>query len=268
MKNSCLIKGVYLISHKCHKRVNALRFVKYRKWYVKKLQLTAQNHRVSIINYLVSTDGVYLICVAEDPKIISAMMQVLQSSASKEFASKRGGESAMWRGRFNTTFVYGDVWIRNCMLLLDLHMAATRQIIHPAEWEHCGWLELTGIKKRCKTISTAHAIEAWGYQGNYEKFRARYIRSVEICCLSNFFGCLETWTNALAVGSSEWIKYVSESIPDAFKSIDSFPSSASPLNDGNNNTAALTISKKRRRGYLNMISQKRGYKIKGIQGQA
>ena len=134
MKNSGLIKGVYLISHKCHKRVNALRFVKYRKWYVKKLQLTAQNHRVSIINYLVSTDGVYLICVAEDPKIISAMMQVLQSSASKEFASKRGGESAMWRGRFNTTFVYGDVWIRNCMLLLDLHMAATRQIIHPAEW--------------------------------------------------------------------------------------------------------------------------------------
>jgi putative transposase len=267
LKNSCLIKGVYLISHKCHERANALRFVKYRKWYVRKLQLTAQNHRVSIINYLVSTDGVYLICVAENPKIISALMQVLQSSASKEFASKRGGERAMWKGRFNTTFVYGDIWIRQCMLLLDLHMAATGQIIHPAEWEHCGWLELTGIKKRYRIISTRHALEAWGHQESYEKFRARYISAVELCCMNNHFGCLETWTDALAVGSSEWIKYVSESTPN-FKSIDSFPSSASPLKDGNDKTTALTISKKRRRGYLNMIYLKMGCKIKGIQGPA
>lgn len=264
MKNSCLIKGVYLISHKCHARVNALKFVKYRKWYVRKLQLAAHNHRVSIINYLVATDGIYFICVAEDPPILSAMMQVLQSSASKQFASKRGGESSLWRGHFNTTFVCGDDWVRKCMMLLDLHMAATEKIIHPAEWSHCGWHELTGIKKRYRVISTAHAVEAWGDMENYEKFRAGYIRSIEVCCQNNLFGCLETWTNALAVGSHEWIKYVSESIPDAFKTIDFFPRSASPLNDGNNNTAVLTISKKRRRGYLNVISLKMGAKIKAI----
>ncbi len=254
-----LIKRAYLISHKCHKRVSALRFAKHRKWYVKRLRLTTQKYGVSIINYLVSKDGVYLLCAAEDPKILSGMMQVLQSSASKEFASRRGGESAMWQGRFNATFVYGDVWIRKCMLLLDLHMVATGQIIHPAEWEQSGWFELAGIKKRNKIISSTQAIAPWEHKRNHEKFREKYISSVEACCLKKSYGCLETWTNALAIGSFEWIKHVSESIPDAFKTIDSLPSSASPFDDGNNDTVALIISKKRRRGYLDMIFKKMEY---------
>ncbi len=170
----------------------------------------------------------------------------------------------MWRGRFNATFVHGDFRIRQCMLLLDLHMAAVEQIIHPAEWKHSGWRELAGIKKRCKIISTAHALKAWGYNGNDKNCRTEYIKAVEACCLNNSFGCLETWTKALAVGSSEWIKNVSESIPNAFKSIDTFPSSASPLSAGNNKAVALTISKKRRRGYLDIISQKMGCKIKSM----
>ncbi len=94
----------------------------------------------------------------------------------------------MWQGRFNATIVHGDIWIRQCMLLLDLHMEATGQIIHPAEWTHSGWRELTGIKKRCKVISTTHALKAWGLNGDDKDFRAEYIRAVEACCLNNSFG--------------------------------------------------------------------------------
>ena len=262
MKEYAIIKGVYLVSHKCHQRVSALRFAKCRKWYVQKLRTTANKYGVSIINYLVSGDGVYLICVVDDPKIISTMMQVLQSSSSKKFASKRGGESSMWRGRFNTTLVHGDIWIRNCILLLDLHMPATKQIIHPAEWKHSGWHELAGVTKRYKVISTAHSLKVFDNNGDDKSPRVAYIRAVESCCVSSSFGCLETWTNSLTVGSSEWIKYVSSSIPNSFKSIDTLPSSASPLDTENVETVALFISKKRRSGYLNMISQKMEGKTK------
>jgi len=262
VKKYLLIKDAYLVSHKCHQRVSALRFAKRRKWYVRNLWTTAKKHSVLINNYLVSVDGIYLICTVEDPKTISTMMQVLQSSASKEFASKRGGESSMWKGSYNATMVHGDIWIRQCMLLLDLHMVAKKKTIHPAEWKHGGWQELAGIKKRYRVTSTAHSLKAFDNRGDDKRSRAEYLRTVEACCLSNSFGCLETWTSALAVGSSEWIKDVSLSIPNGFKSIGILPSTASPLPTGDDEAATLTISKKRRSGYLNMISQKMEYRSK------
>lgn len=149
------------------------------------------------------------------------------------------------------------------MLLLDLHMPATKQIIHPAEWKHSGWHELAGVTKRNKVIATAISLKVFdNNNGDDKRPRAEYISAVESCCLSGSFGCLETWTSALAVGSSEWIKYVSNSIPNGFKSIDILPSSASPLDTENVETVALFISKKRRSGYLNMISQKMEGKAK------
>ena len=261
MKESVLIKGAYLVSHRCYERVSALRFAKSRKWYTERLRITAKKYRVSIVNYLVAVDRIYLICVVKHPAKISAMMQALQSSASKKFANKRGGESAMWQGRFDTTFVHSGIWVKQCMLLLDLYMVATGQVIHPAEWKDNGWSELVGIKTRYKIISIAHAMGAWGYEENFEKFRADYIREVEACCFDNSYGCLETWTKALAIGPSEWIGNVSESIPEVFRVIDTVPISAFPLNHENNNTVALKTSKKRRRGFLNRISHKVGYKI-------
>ena len=255
MNKSNIIMGTYLVSHKCYKKVSALRFSKHRKWYVQHLRIIAKKYSVSIINYLVASDGVYFICAVTDPIKISTMMQVMQSSVSKEFASKRGGESAMWRGRFSATFVHGDIWIRQCMLLLDLHMVATEQIIHPVEWKHSGWRELAGIRKRFKVISTVHALKAWGDTEDDENSMAEYIRAVETCCLNNSFGCLETWTHALTVGSAEWIRHVSVSIPKSFKSIDTLPCSASPLSCGDVKAVTLTVSQKRRRGYLDMISK-------------
>lgn len=147
MKNSASLKEGYLVSHRCHERVSALRFLKARKWYAERLRVTAKRHRVPIINYLIAEDGVHLVCAARTPDMISSMMQDLQSSASKKFASKRGGESSMWQGRFKATCIHGGTWIKQCMLLLDLQMIATGKCNHPAEWE-------VSIPENCKTIDT------------------------------------------------------------------------------------------------------------------
>ncbi len=255
MKNSVQLKECYLISHKCHERVSALRFMKSRKWYAERLRVTAKRHKVSIINYLITEDDVHLACIAKSPDMISTMMQDLQSSASKKFASKRGGESSMWQGRFKATFIHGTIWIKQCMLLLDLQVIATGRCIHPAEWEYSGWHELVGIKKRYRVTSTPHAMEAWGAGTNTKKFRSDYVRVIETCCTNKSFGCLATWTNALAVGSPGWIAEVSASIPESCKTINAVLMPASPLNEGDGNTVALQTSTKRRRGYLGMISR-------------
>ncbi len=255
MKNSALLKEGYLISHRCHERVSALRFMKSRKWYAERLRVTAKRYRISIINYLIAEDGVHLACAAENPDMISAMMQDLQSSTSKKFASKRGGESSMWQGRFKATLIHGGIWIKQCMLLLDLQIIATGRCNHPAEWEYSGWRELVGIKKRYRVISTSHAMGAWGTGENINKFRSDYVQAIEACCANKSFGCLTTWTNALAVGPSGWIADVSVSIPESCKTTSTVPISAFPLNDGDENTVALQTSTKRRRGYLDKISR-------------
>ena len=258
MKNSALLKKGYLISHRCHERVSALKFMKSRKWYAERLRVTAKRHKILIINYLIAEDGVHLACAAENPDMISAMMQDLQSSTSKKFASKRGGESSMWQGRFKATFIHGGIWIKQCMLLLDLQMIATGKCNHPAEWEYSGWHELVGIKKRYRVISMPHVMEAWGDGANVNKFRSDYVRAIEVCCTNKSFGSLATWANALAVGPSEWIVNLSASIPESCKTTSAVPISASPLNDGEGNTVALQTSVKRRRGYLDRISRQIG----------
>lgn len=253
MKNSVLLKEGYLISHRCHERVSALRFMESRKWYAERLRVTAKRHRISIINYLIADDGVHLACTAENPDMISAMMQDLQSSASKKFASKRGGESSMWQGRFKATFIHGGIWMKQCMLLLDLGMIASGKCNHPAEWKYSGWHELVGIKKRYRVISIPHAMEAWDSGVNIKKFRPDYVQAIEACCTNKSFGCLATWTNTLAVGPSEWIADMSVSIPESCKTTSTVPTSASPLNDEDENTVVLQTSIKRRRGYLDRI---------------
>ena len=258
MKNPVLLKEGYLISHRCYERVSALRFIKSRKWYAERLRVTAKKYSISIVNYLIAEDGVHLLCVAKNPNEISAMMQDLQSSTSKKFASKRGGESSMWQGRFKATFIHGGLRIKQCMVLLDLQMLATGKCNHPAEWEYSGWHELVGIKKKYKVISISHAMEAWGVETNIKKFRADYIQTIEVCCMNKSFGCLATWTNALAMGPSGWIADVSVKIPEGFKTISTVPISASPLNGKDGNTVALKTSTKRRRGYLGKISKQIG----------
>lgn len=253
MYNSASLKEGYLVSHRCHERVSALRFMKARKWYAERLRVTAKKHRIPIINYLIAKDGVHLICAAENPDMISSMMQDLQSSTSKKFASKRGGESSMWQGRFKATCIHGGTWIKQCVLLLDLQMIATGKCNHPAEWEHSGWHELVGIKKRYRVISIPHTMEAWGAGTNIKQFRSDYVRVLEACCTNKSFGCLATWTNALAVGPSGWIADVGVSIPESYKSTNTVPISASPINNGDGNTVALQTSTKRRRGYLGRI---------------
>jgi putative transposase len=199
--------------------------MKSRKWYAERLRVTAKRNRVPIINYLIAEDGVHLACAAENPGMISAMMQDLQSSASKKISSKRGGESSMWQGRFKATFIHGGIWIKQCMLLLDLQMIATGKCNHPAEWEYSGWHELVGIKKRYRVISISHAMQAWEVGTNIKQFRSDYVRAIEACCTNRSLGCLATWTNALAVGPSEWIADVSLSIPESCKTTSTVPCS-------------------------------------------
>ena len=225
---------------------------------MERLRVTAKKHRISIINYLITEDAVHLACIARNLDEISAMMQELQSSTSKKFASRRGGESSMWQGRFKATFIHGGLWIRQCMVLLDLQMLATGKCNHPAEWEYSGWHELVGKKKRYKVISLSHAMEAWGAGTNIKKFKSDYVRVLEACCINKSFGCLATWTKALAVGPSEWIANASTLIPESYKTISAVPISASPLHDSGGNTVALKTSMKRRRGYLDRISGKLG----------
>lgn len=162
----------------------------------------------------------------------------------------------MWQGRFKTTIIHGGIWIKQCMLLLDLKMIATRKCKHPAEWEYSGWHELVGIKKRYKVTSISHAMEAWEAGTNLKKFRTDYIRAIESCCMNKSFGCLATWTDALAIGPSEWIASVTAFIPESCKATNVVSISASPLNDEDGNTVALETATNRRRGYLDKITRK------------
>ena len=245
---------ICLISHQCHDRVNALKFKRLRRWYTEALRTTARKNKVPIIDYLIADNAIFILCQTKNPARLSAMMQVLQSASSKNFAHKRGGESSMWKGRFGITMIQRGVWASQCMLMLDLSMVASGRVTHPVEWEHSGWTEITKEKQRYRIIkpeSIAEACYTYSEIG-YIQYRNDYINKMEACLTDKSYGYLELWAESLAVGSEDWIEFVANILPSSYRTIEILPESIVPMSMAQR-IYILKAPKKKRRSRVDYI---------------
>jgi len=244
-----------LISQACHTHVTALRFAVHRERVRERLRQSVDRYRLVLLDYLIGPDGLLLLCDPRSLPQLADFMRRLKATAAADLQRRAGRVGPVWKDRYAITLVQPAA-LRQCMLTLDLHLVATGRVPHPAVWSHAGWRELTGTRRRYRTFTPEAPMAALTDSGllpqSNRMTAAHYTAITEQRLCQKRYGAIGQWTDALAVGTADWIEQVLTPIPDSFRRISVISPHDLPLPEPAPLTAA-TAGKRRRRDLVEAV---------------
>lgn len=214
-------KVTFLISHETHPNAPMLKFLCDRQNYLYRLRCFKPSTRFSILDYLLTPTRIYLLLNTVDLQSISIFMHKLQGTAAMDYARRKSVEGPFWKGRFQVTLIQPGCHIFHCMLTLTEQLRHTCHVIHPAEWPHAGYHELTGHRQRNRIIDRKKLLNCLigPTFSNFEQLREEYIVNVEQRLDRKANNPLAPWQTALAVGGKHWIERVAKKIPSCHRTL-------------------------------------------------
>ena len=140
-RNFC--KGyVWHITHRCHRKSFLLKFARDRRRWRHWLFEARRRHNLSVLNYIVTSNHIHLLCADRGNGEISQSMQLISARTAQEFNNRKGRKGAFWDDRFHATAVQTDSHLSRCIAYIDLNMVRARAVEHPGEWDICGYNEI------------------------------------------------------------------------------------------------------------------------------
>ncbi len=130
----------YHISHQCVRNAKALQFSHQRDSFMRRLREMKDTYPVTVLNFLVGTDGYRLLLAAPDPAAFSAPIAFINGTTAQEYCVRKGWEGSVWKGKFNVTLVQSRAQALRCSLDMDFAMLREPQsdVYHPLLWKHSG----------------------------------------------------------------------------------------------------------------------------------
>jgi putative transposase len=94
-----------------------------------------------------------------------------------------------------------------CLRYVDLNMVRAGKVSHPRDWPWCGYDELTGRRQRYQILDVEHLAQHLDLPNTDALFRL-HDQGIQEQILRRELGRQAHWTEALAVGSEEFVKAV------------------------------------------------------------
>lgn len=144
----------YHITHRCVANAKALKFSYGRDSFMRRLPQMSNRYQVKVLNFLVGIDGYRLLLATSKPTTLSAPIGFLNGTTAQDYASRKGWEGSVWKGKFNVTLIQSRAQALRCSLDMDFAMLREQpeDLFHPLLWKHSGHLELTEVRKRYRII--------------------------------------------------------------------------------------------------------------------
>jgi len=200
-----LDRACYHITHRCHKRDFLLKFAKDRGAYTKLLRETVKRYRISVLNYIVTSNHIHLLVWARDSHRMSEAVQFLHGSMGQMYNHRKGRQGAFWTDRHNQTLVQDGRHLGCCLFYIDFNMVRATSITHPKEWRDCGYHELIGSRRRYRIIDVERLIKCLDMP-SLEVFRDWYANNIEER-VERTYHCREAfWSSSVAVGERDWVR--------------------------------------------------------------
>ena len=197
------------ITHRCQERRFLLRFGLDRKCYQQRLiEASRRFSRVSLLNYVITSNHVHILAWAPQLSDISAMMHWLQGTVAQDFNRRTRREGSFWRGRFQPTLVQSGSHLARCLFYLDLNMVRAKVVSHPSDWAFGGYQELCGTRKRYRCLNQEKLREFINISAP-GKFRQWYEDNLNERCRRISQEPEPFWSTAFAVGDREWLEKLS-----------------------------------------------------------
>ena len=195
---------IYHLTHRCHEGRFFLRFSKERDQYREWLRIGASRHRVAVLGYAITSNHVHVVADVEDRHAVADMMRLAAGVVAQGRHRRKGDEDSMWEHPYHCTRIEDGRHLLNCLRYVDLNMVRAGKVGHPRQWRWCGYDELTGKRKRYRIVDQDRLLGRTGFSSMRE-FSGFYADSIERALLDGGLERQVWWTEAVAVGSKEFI---------------------------------------------------------------
>lgn len=206
LKKSISSPCCYHVTHRCQERRFLLRFQQDRDNYQQRLYESSRTFKVSVLNFIITSNHVHLLLYARHARDISHLMHYLQGNTARDYNRRKKREGAFWRGRYHPTLIQSGEHLGKCLFYIDMNMVRAGEVAHPSEWRHSGYHELCGNKQRYTIIDKNRLIKCLAHSGSFKVFKAWYEATLCETLLSWDRQREPLWTESLAVGDYEWIE--------------------------------------------------------------
>lgn len=195
------------LTHRCHERAFLLGYARDRQLYLHWLFEARKRFELCVLNYMVTSNHVHLLVKDTGEGVIASSMQLIAGRTAQEYNYRKGRAGAFWEDRYHATAVEADDHLHRCLTYIDLNMARTGVVTHPAEWMHCGYREIQAPPERYAIIDLATLSALCGF-GNVGDFRRAHREWVEAALAAGTPARDERWSHSVAVGSASFVEAV------------------------------------------------------------
>ena len=196
---------IWHITHRCHKKEFLLKFAHDRHRIVSWLCEARKRFGIQILNYTATSNHIHLLVKdAGDAKSIPSAVQLVAGRTGQEYNQRKRRKGAFWEDRYHATAIESGEHLRRCLVYIDLNMVRAGVVGHPAEWEHGGYHEIQGKRRRNTILALDHLAEA-AEVGSPKALATAHREWVEEALASEVHHRDEAWTKSLAVGSPAFV---------------------------------------------------------------
>lgn len=206
-KRNWIPKGCYHITHRCLDKQYFFQHSITRDIYIFELREMINRYKVNILNYCVTGNHIHLLVNSRKGQEIEKGMQYLQGRMGQRYNNFKNRHGAFWCGRYHATLIENGGHLSECLFYIDYNMMRAGKVNHPSEWKHCGYHEIVGNKKRNTILNKKQLLLCLGMQDRKKDFLVWYNNTIESKS-KRFMERSPKWSEALAVGSSDWIDQI------------------------------------------------------------
>jgi len=197
---------VWHITHRCHKREFLLKFARTRQRYLHWLHQARRRFAVEVLNYTVTSNHIHLIVRNRGGENeIPAMIQLVAGRTAQEYNARKGRKGAFWEDRYHATAIEAGTHLQRCLTYVDLNMVRAGAVRLPEEWNHSGYHEIQGTRRR-NTIIDLKALAEVLELGSLEDLRTAHREWVAEALGDEAHRREDVWSQSLAVGSAEFVR--------------------------------------------------------------
>ena len=143
---------VWHLTHRCHNREFLLKFERDRARWRHWLFEARKRYRLTVLNYIVTSNHVHLLVRDHGNYSISKSMQLIAGRVAQEYNRRKGRRGAFWEDRYFATAVATDRHLVQCLVYVDLNMVRAGMVDHPSRWKICGFNEIQSPRSRYRII--------------------------------------------------------------------------------------------------------------------
>ncbi|MBD3412933.1 MAG: transposase [Candidatus Aminicenantes bacterium] len=204
-----LIPGlVWHLTQRCHNKDFLLRFSKDRQRWLHWLFCAKKRHRLSILNYAVTSNHVHLLVYNDGRKnIIPRSMLLIASRTAQEYNFRKNRSGAFWEDNYHATAVESGKHLRECLVYIDLNMVRAGVVNHPEDWPFSGYNEIQSNRKRYRLIDMEKLLSLVQIK-KQKDFKEIYNDWINSKLDSKDMKRKSSWTESIAVGSENFISKV------------------------------------------------------------